>query len=173
MAIYFTSDLHFNHNKIIRYCNRPFSSVEEMNEALITNWNRTVTSSDVIYMLGDFCMGSRKECQKFVDKLNGNKVFLIGNHDRHEFKKIKGLAAAKHYHEIHVDKQKIILSHYPMRSWNSMRRNSIMLHGHCHGTLEPIMNSIDVGVDCNDYRPISYDEVLVKLREIYKPYRLL
>lgn len=165
-TIFFTSDLHFNHEKIIEYCNRPFTTVEEMNEALIENWNKDIGKNDVVYMLGDFCFGTQKDCQIMVNRLKGNKHFIIGNHDKHKFAGINGIASVSHYKEIAAGSKKIVLSHYPIRSWNGMHRGSLMLHGHCHGTLEPIKNSIDVGVDCNNYRPFSLHQVLQKIEDM-------
>ena len=69
MKTYFIADTHFNHKNILKYCNRPFSNVKEMNEKLIENWNNTVKKDDVVYMLGDFCMGNKEEIKKFTEKL--------------------------------------------------------------------------------------------------------
>lgn len=80
MAIYFTSDLHFWHSNVIRYCDRPYSSVEEMNEALVNNWNNTVTKDDTVFILGDFSLAARP-VETIAPQLNGSKVLISGNHD--------------------------------------------------------------------------------------------
>ena len=80
--IYVISDTHFNHNNIIKYCNRPFKDVQEMNETLISNWNNTVDNTDIVYMLGDFCLGPADCIAPLVQRLNGHKILITGNHDR-------------------------------------------------------------------------------------------
>src|SRR3990167_10184368 len=86
-TIWFTSDTHFNHTNIINYCNRPFvfdgtPNVQSMNQALIEHWNANVSSSDVIYHLGDFSFGTKKQASDILHMLNGYKVLIKGNHDR-------------------------------------------------------------------------------------------
>ena len=77
---FFTSDTHFNHGHIIKYCNRPFISMEEMNETIVQNWNKTVKQKDIIYHLGDVCWGLP---DIFLKKLNGYKILIQGNHDKY------------------------------------------------------------------------------------------
>ncbi len=79
---YFISDTHFNHNNIIKYCNRPFKDIEDMNESLVTSWNEVVGPEDTVYFLGDFCLGNRNEVIKFGHRLNGHKILIMGNHDK-------------------------------------------------------------------------------------------
>ena len=79
MKIYFIADTHFNHKNILEYCNRPFADVEEMNKILVNNWNDTVKHDDIVYMLGDFCMGNKHEIKKFTEKLNGRKYLCKSN----------------------------------------------------------------------------------------------
>ncbi len=80
--IYFTSDLHFGHANVIRHCNRPFDSVEEMDAALMRNWNATVRNSDEIYILGDFTMRHASVAHAYLSALNGRKYMVRGNHDQ-------------------------------------------------------------------------------------------
>lgn len=82
MTTFWTSDLHFGHAKIIEYCNRPFGSVDEMNEILIRNWNETVAPDDVVWVLGDVAMGKIAETLPLVSRLNGVLLLVTGNHDR-------------------------------------------------------------------------------------------
>ncbi len=79
--VFFTSDTHFNHANIIKFCNRPFKNVDEMNEALITNWNKVVSADDYVFHLGDFCLGGSAEWTKALDCLNGKIFLILGNHD--------------------------------------------------------------------------------------------
>jgi len=80
--IFFTADLHFGHENIIRHCSRPFASVNEMDEALIANWNAVITSKDEVYILGDLTMRPATEAHQYLVRLKGRKYFIRGNHDR-------------------------------------------------------------------------------------------
>lgn len=79
--LFFTSDTHFNHTNILQYCNRPFKTVDQMNETIITNWNNVVEPDDVVFHLGDFCLGGAEEWDKILDRLNGRIYLVLGNHD--------------------------------------------------------------------------------------------
>lgn len=81
MKFFITSDTHFNHANIIKYCNRPFSSVEEMNEALIKNWNEVVSNDDTVLHLGDVALGNKEMAEAIIKRLNGKKILIMGNHD--------------------------------------------------------------------------------------------
>lgn len=169
--IYFTSDCHFMHKNIIKYTNRPFDSVDEMNETLINNWNDVVGEDDLIFCLGDFALGKEVDCRSILQRLNGNKVLIKGNHEKTVLNKTYNInffnGGIYERLEIRVkDKevsngvQDLVLSHYPMLVWNKSHRNSIQLFGHVHGgfdnkqLLSP--NQMDVGVDSHNFRPISY-----------------
>lgn len=158
--IFFTSDTHFGHKNIIRYCNRPFSSVEEMDVAMIERWNEVVGPSDTVYHLGDFSINNQS-AQKYVGRLNGEIHLILGNHD----KKVKMLrpafASINHYLELrYKSNPDIILFHYAMTVWNKKHHGAWHLYGHSHGNLPDQMNkSIDVGVDTNNFYPYHFDEV--------------
>ena len=131
----YISDLHLSHANIIKFDRRPFDSVEEMNGTLINNWNRVVKNGDTTYILGDFCWGKEPEWIEILDKLNGNKVLIRGNHDlRQMSKKLKDkFAYVKDRHEISDFGKKIIMSHYPELAYkSSYNENVFMLHGHVH-----------------------------------------
>lgn len=169
MAIWFTSETHFNHANIIEHSSRPFHDVTEMTEAMIARWKAKVQPGDTVYHLGDFALsGGRKHAElidQILSKLNGQKWLIVGNHDRREVTKNARWMAVKDYLEIKIDlggehKQRIVMCHYPMRSWNQMHRGSWMLHGHCHGNLKDIGGkSLDVGVDVHGYSPVSIHDV--------------
>jgi calcineurin-like phosphoesterase family protein len=152
---FFTADYHFDHRNIIKYCNRPFSSVEEMNEGLISNTNKVVSPHDNLVIAGDITLHPNSELvyKKFINKLNGNKIILKGNHDYWMNK------SERYIYHLTINKQFIAVSHYPMRSWNRSFHGSWNLHGHEHGTLEPLKNQWDIGVDNNNYCPISFEEI--------------
>ncbi len=167
MTIYFTSDTHFGHTNIIRYQNRPFRDVNHMNESLIANWNERVEQDDIIYHLGDFGFGDCNHLQKVFDRLNGTKILILGNHDK-ETQKLIGWQSVQHYHEIWFDKQMVVLFHYAMRVWHRSHHSSILLYGHSHGSMPGNSQSLDVGVDCWKYRPITLSEIQVRLKTLPK-----
>lgn len=165
MTIWFTSDTHFGHANIIRFCNRPFDNIEEMNEALIRNWNECVQPNDDVYHLGDFSFERKPE--NTARRLNGNKHLIKGNHDkRHHLKLIAPFFNwIKDVYELKVDKKiRVWLSHYAHRRWPKSHHGTIHLYGHSHGELEDFGKSTDVGVDAWDYRPVSL-ETIVKMME--------
>lgn len=134
-----------------------------MDAALISNWNAVVGKRDHVFILGDVSMHSRKETNKIVRSLNGIKYLIEGNHDRmiagdgeHLFE-----GGVEKYHEIWVDKQKIVMCHFAFRSWNLMHYGSWNLHGHSHGNLESQGKQMDVGVDAKGayYHPIHYEQI--------------
>lgn len=169
MAIWFTSDTHFNHENIIEYSARPFTDLAQMEEAIIRSWNILVSPGDTVYHLGDFALSWGKRHAKVIDgllaRLNGQKWLITGNHDRAEVVKNPRWVAVKDYHEIKVDlggehKQRIVMSHYAMRVWNQMHRGAWMLHGHSHGNLTDIGGkTLDVGVDVHGFAPVSVEAV--------------
>jgi calcineurin-like phosphoesterase family protein len=164
MNVFFTSDTHFGHKNIIDYCARPFSSVEEMDEALVENWNETVKPNDVVWHLGDWAFNNYHH----LGRLNGIINTVPGNHDfEGRQKKIAPyLNNGKNiiHERIHFLKcgdHKFTLCHFPFDSWD--RRYNVHLHGHMHGTGGVRSNRLDVGMDAvKIYRPVEYTE-LVKL----------
>jgi len=169
MTIWFTSDTHFRHQNIIRYCTRPFGDIEFHDQELIKRWNNKVHPDDVVYHLGDFAFGSPEQWQRIIESLNGCINLVKGNHDHSDkLKKLKELPGKNlnflgHYHEIKVDDEEmdvtqvIVLFHYPIESWNKRHHGSWHLHGHCHGSLTSpdYQARLDVSVDNHDYSPIG------------------
>ena len=160
---FFTSDTHFGHANVIKYSERPFLNVEEMNEGLIERWNERVSKGDHVYHLGDFSLTSKKEPHDVFFRLNGRIHLVRGNHD----KVIKGWLQdqfewVKDYHEMKGPGDvKIVLCHYGFMVWNKSHYGSWHLHGHSHGNLQNPneVRRLDVGVDTHDYYPYSMDEV--------------
>lgn len=165
MKTLFTSDSHFGHENIIKYCNRPFKNTHEMDEAMITNWNSVVSDGDTVYHLGDFAFGSgvtieyAHSCYK---RLNGNIEFVEGNHEE-LLKKVLAdrgqLGRLTKYREVKVQNQKIVLFHYGMRTWQHDLRGVWHLYGHSHAGLKPYGKSCDIGVDCWDFTPVSFEKL--------------
>ena len=128
--VFFTSDTHFNHTNIIRFCNRPFKDVAHMNETIIANWNSVVGPDDIIFHLGDFCLGGSAEWINVLNRLNGKIYLIAGNHD------IKNLRQnyTKYFEQItmqmhiEVDKQKIYLNHCPFLCYGGAYRITMQMH---------------------------------------------
>lgn len=164
MNIYFTSDTHFFHKNVIKYSNRPFESIEEMNETIISNWNKVVKKQDTVWHLGDFSFHKDiNESLKILKSLNGQIHFIIGNHDRTIRKIFDRFQSVQYYHELNMNKQKFVLCHYALLTWNKGHYGSIMLHGHSHGSLNHMNENtrrLDVGVDNFNFTPISVDEII-------------
>jgi Predicted phosphoesterase or phosphohydrolase len=168
--VWFISDTHWGHKNIIQYSNRPFASVEDMNEKLIENWNSLVKAGDIVWHLGDFSFQSYKDFVPTLLRLNGTINVVLGNHDQviekhsQDLRRIK-LNSIQNYAEIKVPgAPMIVMFHYGQRVWNKSHHGSIHLYGHSHGSLPPFGKSVDVGVDCkeitHEYRPIHLDEVV-------------
>lgn len=161
--IYFTSDTHFGHRNIIEYCNRPFKDVEEMDREIINNINSMVKHDDTLYHLGDFSFNVGKYRALINCK---NIILVLGNHDKYKY--ARGyFNAISEYLKIVVNNKKIILCHYPFAKWDCSHHGSYHLFGHCHGNhnkwIEEHMPHgllMDVGVDCNDFKPISIYKVI-------------
>lgn len=159
---WFTSDFHLGHFNIIRYCNRPFADTQEMNEAIVERMNASVKPNDVLYFLGDFCMGGPKAVALYRNQIACKTIhFIDGNHD-HTTRKVQRLFTSwSSLSEIRVGKQGIVLCHYAMKVWPQHSRGTWQLYGHSHGNLpdDPLSLSMDVGVDSHDFRPWHFDEI--------------
>lgn len=136
-----------------------------MDSNLISNWNAKVNQNDTIYHLGDFCFSDEHIGQSILDRLNGKKHLIIGNHDK-VGTRLRGWESISHYKEVSIDGQFIILCHYAMRVWNKSHHGAIQLYGHSHGNLPGTNQSLDVGVDCWDYSPITLTEIKRKLKTL-------
>jgi calcineurin-like phosphoesterase family protein len=160
--LFFCGDTHFGHKTMLKY-GRSFTTVEEMDEALIANWNAVVPADGTVIHLGDFSFRNRAETKAIIARLNGRIELIRGNHDRDNM-----FEREDDYREIRVGGQKIILCHYAFESWNQMHYGSWHLHGHSHGNLRRFGKRLDVGVDCHNLSPIPYSkaEFILSLRPI-------
>lgn len=160
--IWFTADTHFQHANIIKYCGRPFTSAEEMDETMITNWNAVVQPRDIVYHLGDFVFCRKTEVvEAYIRRLNGHINLVWGNHDKHVVKRAQGFAGQSQYREIKIEGQSITLMHYAMRVWNKSHHGSWQLFGHTHDELpeEEHQLQTDVGMDARGFCPMSFEQV--------------
>lgn len=176
MTDFFTADTHFQHagkpqpdgslGGIIKYARRPFASVEEMDEALIRNWNAVVGQDDDVWHLGDFAMGNQDRVPALRARLNGRVHLIWGNHDKREtiirsgcFDSVQDVA------RIWIGRDFIYMSHYGHRVWEGSHKGSYQFYGHSHGDLPPINRSCDVGVDCWDYQPVTFEQIKRRLNQ--------
>ena len=130
-----------------------------MDEVLISNWNAVVGRSDEVWHLGDFGWRDTKRIKSVFLRLNGQKRLVIGNHDGKEVLNLPWSAPPCHYAEISVDRQRVVMCHYGMRVWNGMRRGAIQLYGHSHGRLPGTNLSLDVGIDCWGFTPVTIAQI--------------
>ena len=139
MANFYIGDSHFGHRNIIRYDNRPFRTVTEMDNEIIENWNSVVTNHDTVYIVGDFTWDTDVNVfENLIDDLNGNKILITGNHDkipsqlRKKFKEIREYAEITEW--IQGEATKVCIFHYPIAFWNGQFRNSIHIYAHVHNS---------------------------------------
>lgn len=177
--IYFTSDLHLGHQSVINFNHRPFANVEEMNEALITNYNSIVRGEDKVYILGDIAHRLLVEdCNAIIKRLHGKKVLVRGNHDKNYdeslFEKIVD------YEMVAFDGGiRVALMHYPILEWNRCHYGTYMFHGHIHSdgayneeNRAAGIRRYDVGVDAHHYYPVSLPEIVDFFRESFSSQRI-
>jgi calcineurin-like phosphoesterase family protein len=151
--IFFSGCTHFHHENIIKLANRPFSSVEEMDETLIDNWNKTVGKKDLVYHLGDFAFRNNTNDRDIFKRLNGTIVLMQGNHDP--------LLWGHKYYEFKQHKRLFVLCHYPFEEWNGYFKGAIHIHCHTHKpALISAERRFNVTVEATDYKPISLEEIM-------------
>lgn len=169
MQTFFTADSHFDHSAIIRLCERPFCSVDEMNAALVKNWNAVVQPDDRVFHLGDFCFKGSKPAARILEQLSGRITFIRGNHDSANTGKLERWEGCHDLLELKLDGVKIVLCHYPLLEWPGAWRGALHLHGHTHGRIGPNARRCDVGVDVWNYRPVTLRQIQERL-ELAPPY---
>lgn len=170
MKTWFTSDTHLGHYNIITYCNRPFDTLEQMDETIIRNWNSRVSPTDTVYFLGDFCFrntnlrgeGIRTQASTWRKKLNGDIVFIKGNHDKNNCN-FSMLSSAILY----FGGKTISLTH---RLEDANLSCDLCFVGHVHDNWAFQKKErgfiANVGVDVNNFKPVSYDEIVAKYQKI-------
>lgn len=171
MTTYFTADPHFGHDNVISHAQRPFETLEEMEQALVRNINAKVGRYDTLYILGDF---SFKQLQNYSNKIRAKikckQVHLVrGNHDK-SYAQDSPFSTVSDYKELKIEGHKFVLFHYPIQhpNWNGCHRGSIHLHGHIHSRgmdynlqqREQGIARYDVGVDAHNFYPVSAEEIL-------------
>lgn len=189
--LYFTSDLHLGHRNVIRFCDRPYENEKQMNQCLIDNWNSTITNNDIVFILGDLVwFNDSHAIKRLFEKLNGQEIYVIpGNHDqmksyhRVDDPRIKlvndicTLYVSTENNRYTKNIIEIVCCHYPLMTWAHRELGAINLFGHIHsGWLRSIEafdqmlplwkgQQYDVGVDNNNYHPVSLDDILTELNK--------
>ena len=184
MKTFFSADHHFGHKNILKYADRPFSSVQEMNAELIKRHNSVVSPNDSVYFVGDFAFMQPHQIVNILRQMNGRKYFIPGNHDKSmndasvksEFERFYPFDS---HPKIRVQDdtlkkgyQEIVLCHFAMRVWDKSHHGVWNLYGHSHGSLadDPNALAIDVGVDVFDFYPVEYQEVKkIMAKKTWKP----
>lgn len=187
-GLFLTSDSHWNHSRILKFCNRPFNTIDEHDKALIDNWNSVVGMDDTVIHLGDFCFGGAPAWRKVREQLNGHIYLIKGNHDDCNMNaSIEKLFEDVLYQaRIIVDGQTVYLNHFPFLCYahsdpKLYKDYYINLFGHVHsypgatGTdISRLINlyptQYDVGVDNNNFTPISWEDVKQKINNQVNQY---
>lgn len=175
--IFYISDTHFGHKNVIKFCGRPYNSIEEMEERLIKNWNKKVTNLDTVYVLGDMFYG-KADAYSILNKLKGKKVLVRGNHEQwledNEYLKDR-FEEVIDYKVINDNNIKVVLFHFPILNWDHKHYSSIHIHGHIHNNYrkdtEILLedNRYNASVDVNNYEPCTLEELTEnkkKLKEL-------
>lgn len=170
--IFFISDFHAKHSNIIKFCNRPYKSSEEMTKILIENWNSVIKSNDIVFNLGDFIWSG--SWNSILEQLNGNIYLILGNHDRKDFKNsyMNYLKGVYDQLTLLIDNKIVYLNHFP---YLCFPKNHYQLFGHVHLSQNKndgndfercsylLPNQYDVGVDLNNFIPISWKMISERL----------
>lgn len=176
---FYISDWHFGHKNVLAFDNRPFKSIEEMNNELIRRWNDVVSDGDIVYILGDMFWCTPSKAAPIMDQLNGQKFLIKGNHDKwHDAKFDKKFVKIDEYIEVEDEGRKVVLCHYPIPCFKNHFYGWIHLYGHVHNSFEWNMmehqrflmeelydrqcNMINVGsmMPWIDYAPRTLDEII-------------
>lgn len=167
--IYYIADTHFGHENVIKFCDRPFSCVEEMNKVMIQRWNNKVRGNDTVYILGDMFLRCA-DAESILQRLKGKKRLLVGNHDGSWMTKLN----VKDYFvsvdtmvETSVENYGVTMCHYPLLTWHHQKR-TYMIHGHIHNDTScdfwPLIKNrervLNAGVEINGYEPVSIEELV-------------
>lgn len=168
---YYIADTHFGHKNVLRFDNRPFTDVDEMDRVLIENWNSVVRDEDDVYIIGDLIYRTDKEPTWYLEQLKGKKHLIVGNHDE---KLIKDKSFRSYFVEIRDmlavfdDDKKLFLCHYPMAEWPSYFRGSYHLYAHIHNNINETFDimkgkdrALNVGCMINGYKPVTFKELVI------------
>lgn len=166
MRTFVTSDLHFGHTNIMKFCPvtraRFKDDVNYMNEAMVEEWNSVVSPEDTVYILGDVAFMPAAKAAGYINRCNGTKILVEGNHDRKALKDPvfrECFAEIHQYLDITYDGHKIVMFHYPIAEWDQMHRGALHFHGHLHGGDSGLekYRARDVGMDATGMIVVSME----------------
>ena len=168
MKTFVTSDLHFEHANIFKFCpatRARYKDVDTMREMMIEEWNQQVSPDDKTFILGDIAFCNAETASSIVNRLNGKKILIEGNHDRKllttsQFRRC--FDSIHSYLEIKVNNTDIIMFHYPIMEWNKMYRGAVHFYGHLHGKPSHIeqFRARDVGMDAQNKVVVEINELI-------------
>ncbi len=175
---YYIADTHFGHTNCLKFDNRPFETIEEMDRVMIDAWNRTVGQEDEVYILGDFCFKSSNSSKKYLSSLTGKKHLITGNHDGVTLKNEEARSCFESISQIKViydEGEKIILCHYPIAEWESMKSGSWHIYGHIHGNTDETFHfmktrerALNAGCMINNYCPVTFRQLIRNNKDFLK-----
>lgn len=166
---YYTADPHFGHARIMKFCNRPFASIEEMDGRLLYAMQEVMQPEDDLWIVGDFAFATSDQAgrlEAMLASIPGRKHLVRGNHDKPWMLKLTGWASTHDMIEIQDQRTRLTLCHYPMITFPGARHDGLQLFGHVHGNWRGSRNSVNVGVDCWDYRPVDLTEIKRRARSL-------
>lgn len=172
---YYISDTHFGHKGIMTHCNRPFQTVEEMDETIIENINRKVTAKDDLYIVGDFCHWNTKTANPvdYLSRIKGKIHLITGNHDKNLLRNKEAksyFVDIRQYADIKDGNRRVILHHFPLAEWDGYYNDSYHIYGHIHNNtqspaflfMKTLERAFNVSADVLDFEPKTLDELIQK-----------
>ena len=174
MKTWITSDLHFGHKNIMKFCPQTRArfndDVSYMNNAMVEEWNARVEPSDLVYILGDVAFMSGSDAGRMINRLYGTKILVEGNHDRKTLQDAtfrSAFAEVHKYLDITYDGHKCVMFHYPIYEWDQMHRGALHFHGHLHGGTTGMekYRCMDVGMDSTGEIVISMDRAVRMIKD--------
>jgi calcineurin-like phosphoesterase family protein len=174
MRTWVTSDLHFGHKNIMKFCPvtraRFRDDVSYMNNEMVNEWNARVQTEDTVYILGDVAFMSGSDAGRMINRLNGTKILIEGNHDRKTLQDAtfrSAFAEVHKYLDITYNGHKIVMFHYPIAEWDQMHRGALHLYGHLHGGTSGLekYRAFDVGMDSTGEICVSMEYVINRIKD--------
>lgn len=165
--VYFTSDTHFHHDNILKFCSRNCANIDEMNMEIIKRWNTKIPKDATVFLLGDVSWKGLQVTKPLLDQLNGDITLIVGNHDPDNivnyFKNSYDMLGVNVVNSNTGEEVFCHLCHFPLHEWNRSQRGSIHLHGHCHGNNDNLdkfnYKRLDVGLDSHNLTPLSWEDI--------------
>lgn len=169
--IYYIADLHFGHANVIKFDNRPFSDVNEMDKYMIELWNLRVKDEDHVYIVGDVSLNNKLPIEKYLAQLKGHKHLIRGNHDGRLLDNQKAMEyfdSVDDILEINDEGRRVCMCHYPMAEWPGYYRGSWHIYGHIHNNkneafyiMKDKERALNAAVAINNYMPVTFNELVV------------